>query len=179
MAAREFDRRTLIRGAAVAGAAAWTAPMIIDSLVSPAAAASGGAFPTTCSYALVVFKYGAAGPYVMKIDKGSASCSFTNSTSNDTSFSSYACGVYKYRGGSSYGAKVQYSSDNGAHWSNVPAYPTGTCDSLFTVGGTTVTVDNSSVSIIFATSHYGNAFHNVCPSGGGGASSVTLQCGAS
>lgn len=30
----------MIKGAAVAGAAAWTAPMIIDSLTSPAAAAS-------------------------------------------------------------------------------------------------------------------------------------------
>ena len=35
-----LDRRTLIKGAAVAGAAAWTAPVIIDSLTSPAAAAS-------------------------------------------------------------------------------------------------------------------------------------------
>ncbi len=35
------DRRTLIKGAAAAGAAAWTAPMIVDSLTSPAAAGSG------------------------------------------------------------------------------------------------------------------------------------------
>jgi hypothetical protein len=33
-----FDRRTLIKRAAVAGAVAWTAPVIIDSLSSPAAA---------------------------------------------------------------------------------------------------------------------------------------------
>ena len=37
-----IDRRTLIKGAAVAGAAAWTAPMIIDSLASPAAAGTPG-----------------------------------------------------------------------------------------------------------------------------------------
>jgi hypothetical protein len=36
-----IDRRTLIKGAAVAGAVAWTAPVIIDSLSSPAAAATG------------------------------------------------------------------------------------------------------------------------------------------
>jgi hypothetical protein len=36
----QIDRRALIKGAAVAGAAAWTAPMIVDSLASPAAAAS-------------------------------------------------------------------------------------------------------------------------------------------
>jgi hypothetical protein len=35
---RGLDRRTLIKGAAIAGAAAWTAPVIIDSLASPAAA---------------------------------------------------------------------------------------------------------------------------------------------
>jgi hypothetical protein len=33
-------RRTLIKGAAAAGVAAWTAPLIVESLVSPAAAAS-------------------------------------------------------------------------------------------------------------------------------------------
>jgi hypothetical protein len=38
---RGLSRRDMIKGAAVAGAAAWTAPMIIDSLTSPAAAASG------------------------------------------------------------------------------------------------------------------------------------------
>ena len=35
-----LDRRTLIKGAAAAGAAAWTAPVILGSLASPAAAAS-------------------------------------------------------------------------------------------------------------------------------------------
>jgi hypothetical protein len=40
-AARAPSRRTIIRRAAAAGAIAWTAPAIIDSLASPAAAASG------------------------------------------------------------------------------------------------------------------------------------------
>jgi hypothetical protein len=35
-----LSRRSMIKGAAVAGAAAWTAPIIIDSLSSPAAAGS-------------------------------------------------------------------------------------------------------------------------------------------
>jgi len=39
---RGLSRRDMIKGAAVAGAAAWTAPMIIDSLSSPAAAGSCG-----------------------------------------------------------------------------------------------------------------------------------------
>lgn len=37
---RGLSRRDMIKGAAVAGAAAWTAPVIIDSLTSPAAAGS-------------------------------------------------------------------------------------------------------------------------------------------
>jgi hypothetical protein len=36
-----MSRRQMIRAAALTGAAAWTAPMIIDSLSSPAAATSG------------------------------------------------------------------------------------------------------------------------------------------
>jgi hypothetical protein len=38
---RGLSRRRMIKASAVAGAAAWTAPVIIDSLASPAAAASG------------------------------------------------------------------------------------------------------------------------------------------
>lgn len=37
-----IDRRTLIRRAAITGAVAWTAPVIIDSLASPAAAVTPG-----------------------------------------------------------------------------------------------------------------------------------------
>ncbi len=35
-----LSRREIIKASAVAGGAAWTAPTIIDSLASPAAAAS-------------------------------------------------------------------------------------------------------------------------------------------
>jgi hypothetical protein len=37
-----IDRRTLIKRAAATGAVAWTAPMILDSLASPAAALTNG-----------------------------------------------------------------------------------------------------------------------------------------
>jgi hypothetical protein len=39
-ARRGVDRRTLIKGAAAAGVGVWTAPVILDSLSSPAAAGS-------------------------------------------------------------------------------------------------------------------------------------------
>jgi hypothetical protein len=38
---RGLSRRQMIKASAVAGAAAWTAPVIVDSLASPAAAVSG------------------------------------------------------------------------------------------------------------------------------------------
>jgi len=41
---RGMDRRNMIKAAVAAGVGAWTAPVIIDSLASPAAAASAGAF---------------------------------------------------------------------------------------------------------------------------------------
>ena len=51
-----LDRRALIRRAAAAGAAAWTAPLVIESLASPAGAVTGGGVPpaggvpiTSCS----------------------------------------------------------------------------------------------------------------------------------
>ena len=37
-----MDRRSLIKRGAVAGAAAWTAPLVLDSVFSPAAAQSAG-----------------------------------------------------------------------------------------------------------------------------------------
>lgn len=43
--ARGLSRRQMIKASAVAGAAAWTAPVVIDSLSSPAAAYSGACQP--------------------------------------------------------------------------------------------------------------------------------------
>jgi len=41
-----FDRRTFIRRAGIVGTVAWTAPVLLESVMSPAAAASVGAFST-------------------------------------------------------------------------------------------------------------------------------------
>jgi hypothetical protein len=47
---RSIDRRALIRRAAATGALVWTAPVVIDSLASPAAAATGFTPPCGCSF---------------------------------------------------------------------------------------------------------------------------------
>ena len=57
---RGLTRRDMIRASAVAGAAAWTAPVILDSLVSPAAAVSG--LSTGISHIDIVFKAGSGAP---------------------------------------------------------------------------------------------------------------------
>src|SRR4051812_2077926 len=54
---RGLSRRQMIKASAVAGAAAWTAPVIIDSLASPASALSaGGSY--ACSKGYVIYKVG-------------------------------------------------------------------------------------------------------------------------
>jgi hypothetical protein len=65
--ARGLTRREMIRASAVAGAAAWTAPVIIDSLASPASA--GSVLATGISHIDVVFRAGSGAP-----------CSLTNGT---------------------------------------------------------------------------------------------------
>jgi hypothetical protein len=55
---RGLNRRQMIKASAIAGAAAWTAPMIIDSLTSPAAAYSG---PCTKYYVKITVRYGGTG----------------------------------------------------------------------------------------------------------------------
>ena len=50
-----MSRRELIRNAGIAGAAAWTAPAIIGSLASPAAAQTPGG-SVNCSKAIVLFR---------------------------------------------------------------------------------------------------------------------------
>jgi hypothetical protein len=63
---RGIDRRTLIKRAAATGAVAWTAPLIIDSLASPAAA-------LTCTGNCFLVQFGPAGA-------GAPNCNTTSQT---------------------------------------------------------------------------------------------------
>jgi hypothetical protein len=63
---RGIDRRTLIKRAAATGAVAWTAPLIIDSLSSPAAA-------LTCTGNCFLVQFGPAGA-------GAPNCNTTSQT---------------------------------------------------------------------------------------------------
>jgi hypothetical protein len=73
-----IDRRTLIRRAAIAGTVAWTAPVIIGSLTSPAAAFTG---PTGCNSKC--FTGGNCNPDSTSLCNAPAGCSTTSNPALD------------------------------------------------------------------------------------------------
>jgi len=158
----------MIKAAGIAGAAAWTAPVIVDSLSSPAAATSGG-LPTSCSYALIVFTYN-SNTYVMKIQSGSASCAGDDTTSNDTSFST-TCGSNTFSSTSGPGGGTGLLENGQPINTTLPA----PCDSIFLIQGDVVSVRSafsSSVVIIFGVSHTAHDFFPQCANG----TSITFTC---
>jgi hypothetical protein len=145
-ARRGLTRRQMIRASAVAGAAAWTAPMIVDSLASPAAAASIPPGNLGCSYAMVVFTVtGDSTVYVAKVGENGQSCQGTGSTSADTTFST-TCNSVTYANPS--------SVMTGVGGNPITPYPTSPCPGLFTVGNGQIEAA-SNVTVLFAVAHAG------------------------
>jgi hypothetical protein len=71
---RGLSRRDLIKASAAAGAAAWTAPVIIDSLASPAAAASGcSGSSVTLSWIWILYTVG-GNYYITGFSNGDTAC---------------------------------------------------------------------------------------------------------
>jgi hypothetical protein len=145
---RGLTRREMIRASAVAGAAAWTAPVIIDSLASPAAATSIPPGNLGCSYAMVVFTVtGSSTVYVAKVGETGQSCQATGSTSADTAFTT-TCN------------SVTYSNDNpgnvmtGVGGNPIAVYPTNPCPGLFTVSNGQIAAA-SNVTVLFSVAHAG------------------------
>src|SRR4051812_35106359 len=88
----QLSGRQVIKASAVAGAAAWTAPVIIDSLASPAAASSEPCQPGTpnLSYGIIIYRKGST-YYAVKI--AGNSCSSENGTGGDgTGDANFTCG---------------------------------------------------------------------------------------
>jgi len=178
---RALSRRQMIRASAVAGAAAWTAPAIVDSLTSPAAAMTLQSSPLLCSNLYVVFTYHHA-TYVMRVNQGSSTCAGSNNTSNDATFSTVCNGVTYDNLGDAF--TLQADGDPITPWGNLPA-----CSTLFTISGNVVTATDPAVTIVFTLAHNGTIgdcytgdnggtkpkFGWVCP-GASGADSATLCC---
>ena len=154
---RGMTRRDLIRNAGIAGAAAWTAPVILDSVSSAALAVSpsGAGFP--CSYATIVFTVaGNAQKYAVKIDKFTTTCNITNSTSGDEDFSEDCNGTYDNAGG---GNAIRF---------NAVVVPASAVGCPFTVNGGTVTA-GPGVDILFVAIHDGSfsgKFEFICDPAG-------------
>jgi hypothetical protein len=69
-----MSRREMIRASAIAGAGAWAAPVIVESLASPAAAASGCSGSTvTLSWIYVLYTVG-GNYYVTGFSNGGTTC---------------------------------------------------------------------------------------------------------
>jgi hypothetical protein len=77
-----LSRRDMIKGAAAAGAAVWTAPMIIDSLTSPAAAASGcSGSSVTLSWIYILYRVNTT-VYLTGFTLNSSTCASSGVGSN-------------------------------------------------------------------------------------------------
>jgi len=168
-----IDRRTLIKGAAIAGAGAWTAPMIVDSLASPAAAGSLPPGSLGCSYAMVVFTIaGNATIYVAKVGESGQSCAGTGTTSSDATFST-SCNGHTF---DTTTVTHQVSRDG----TLVTPYTTSPCPGLFTVGNNAIEAAGN-VTILFSVGHAGSCpgkFCIDCPSSPGPGSTVHFPgCG--
>jgi hypothetical protein len=170
MTEASIKRRAMIKASMAAGAAAWIAPIIIDSIDSPAAAETPHGLPTSCSYALVVFTF-QGHTYVMKIESGLATCAGDDTTSNDTSFTQ-VCGANTFSSVNGMGGSSGLL-ENGSPISTALPNP---CNDMFLVSGDTVSVKpfyQGSVLIIFGVSHTSNQFFPQCVNNG---NSVTFTC---
>ncbi len=150
-----LSRRQMIKASAMAGAAAWTAPMIVGSLASPAAALSGGIDLSGPSYAMIVFDKGGS-RYVLKITK--STCANTNDFSGDVGdFTIGSCG------GSAFavsGGKIVTTSGT-----SISTYAGSDCTFILNASGDVVTADPS-ITLILGVGHFGTGGCTNIPGGG-------------
>jgi hypothetical protein len=165
-----LSRRQLIKASAVAGAAAWTAPMIIDSLSSPAAALSGSINFDGASYAIIVFDKGGT-RYVLKIGGPSPStCANTAGFSGDVADNANI--------GTCHGSTFKIAGGDLATVSGtgITPYNLSNCPFLFNASGVTVTADPS-ITLIFGVAHAGSCSGN--NTGGPSISKLSIVCASS
>ena len=173
-----LSRREIIKRSAIAGGVVWTAPVILDSMLSPAGAASPtGGYP--CSYITVVYKVG-DNVFAVKFNKNAGVCDGTNTTSGDENFSTTCNGVTYSNtcSGTAICANPPPPNGVGPGGAVIPGDPS--CSSrVFYAGGNTISAA-AGVTIIFAASHDGSyqppsKFKLICPINPQSGNSVTSQ----
>lgn len=184
---RGLTRRELIKRSAAVGTVAWTAPVIIGSLSSPAAAfSSGAAYP--CSYVTIAcFVDGVFRAVKIDADQTDQNCTLTSATSNDETFGpggdgpAQVCNGFTWSNNCSGTLLCQDGDD-------MTPFAGPTCDAILSVNGNTITAAPG-VTIYFAVAHDGSydtdpgpggsRFRFNCPAPLAGNSITTDPCSAS
>jgi hypothetical protein len=183
-----LSRRDLIRASALAGAAAWTAPVIIDSLASPAAAESVASQRASvpCSWIYLVwtpdggttinytgFKNGDTGstctPSSVPAPHGAPECQSCPGT-----------GVsYQLLNGTGAPVPMNYTkTENGCPLSSpLPAASVQSCSGLFSLDGSGHITATGGITILGATGFTGNTFYYACPNSVGPNNSLDAPAG--
>ena len=163
-----MSRRDLITRAAVAGTVAWAAPVVLESIMSPAGALTNVGYP--CSYITVVYRVGEH-TYAAKFASGATTCS-GNATSSDGTFT-FLCGGVQYTNTCSGNAVC-------ADGRVIPSDPSCSTHVSWS-GGITITAAVG-VTIVFAVAHDGSyggtKSRSICPASPQPGNSVTApSCG--
>jgi hypothetical protein len=176
---RGLSRRDMIKASAVAGAAAWTAPVIVDSLSSPAAAASGNT-GINCSKSILFFrKPGDTTIYIAGFqDNDCQTCdcfgnwSGPNLGGGACPHACFSCNGTTFRinvGNSNAGTTT---ACNGGTFTAGALLPAGQCNNWLSYGGGTVTAINGA-TILGAMGFGGNQLNGYCPNNTNAGNQVT------
>ncbi len=172
-----LTRRQMIRGATAAGVAAWTAPIIVTSVASPAAAMTPGAGGSgiSCAQAIVYFKRAADETvYYTGYEAGSGCGSFGSFSAGQLGGADFCtpCNGVTYRivayagdeagsvGNVKYGASCA-SATNDATKMNAFS-PAGGCSTYLSVSGGAI-VAQPGVTILAVVAFNANAMRALCP----------------
>jgi hypothetical protein len=166
-----MSRRDLIKASALAGAAAWTAPVIIDSLASPAAAESvvldRASVPCSWIYLIWTPDGGTTINYTgFKHGDTGSTCTPSANPKGDTACQTCTgTGIsYQLMGGTPLPA-MNYVTTEGACPLSSPlsASNVQSCASLFTLDGSGHISAPAGVTILGATGFTANTFFYACP----------------
>ena len=174
-AQRGMTRRDMIKASALAGAAAWTAPVIIDSVASPAAAQTPTVENTgiNCSKSILFFTIpGDTTVYIAGFqDNACQTCNcFGNWSSpnlGNCNSACFTCGGVTYQVNAGSGTSAGTATSCGGTFTQASILPFGNatdCNHWLSYGGGTVTGINGA-TVLGALGFGGNQLNGYCPSG--------------
>jgi hypothetical protein len=166
----------MIKASAAAAGVAWTTPILIDSMSSPAAASTPGTFNTgiNCSKAILFFTIpGSATVYIagfQDIDSCQTCDCFGNWSDQNLGGNSacqhacFSCDTTTFRVNVGTTNAGTTTACDGGTFSPASTLAAGLCDTYLQYGGGTVTGKNGAV-ILGAMGFGGDHLNGYCPSG--------------